>query len=124
VPVNMQDLERLLIAARPEPPSAFVDALEERLWPPASPRRRRRPRLVFAGAAAATALAGCLLVLGLAGLLPFTAGHTRPAVGGSRCQTVVVERWRRVPVFERARDGSLRLVHRWRQVPQAVRRCR
>ena len=116
------ELERLLRHARPEPRSAFVAEVRLALRGPPAARRRRPVQAVAVGWALAGSLALGGLVLSVVGLLPLTSGERAQAV--RKCETVLVERTERRPVFERMPDGELRVRHVMSHTPRYVRRCR
>lgn len=116
------ELERLLRQARPEPRPAFVAELRLALLAPPAARDHRRVQVVVLGWAMAGALALGGVVLSVVGLLPLTSGERAQAV--RRCETVLVERSERRPVFERTPGGELRVKRVLSQTPRYVRRCR
>lgn len=116
------ELERLLRRARPEPRPAFAAELRRTLFPPPVERRRHRVQAVVVGWALAGSLALGGLVLSVVGLLPLTSGDRAQA--GRDCETVLVERALREPVFERAPGGELRVRRVLVREPRWIRRCR
>jgi hypothetical protein len=119
----LDDLERLLRAARPAPPAAFVCDLERSLVgrPPRQPDRRRL-RVLVAGSGLAAGLAAVAAVLAVAGLLPFTSSAGR-ADAGQNCRTIQVERIERHPYFVHAGDRGLQVRFQVERVSRQVRRC-
>jgi hypothetical protein len=122
-----RDLERRLVAARPEPPAGFVDELEAALFrPPRAARARPRPRRawhpMFAAGAAAAALGAVVLVLSLLGLSPLQRGGGDP-VSAEGCQTVLVPRTVIKPTLILGDDGQLRVEDRKVREMQQVKRC-
>lgn len=115
-----EDMDRLLRAARPDPRSDFVDALERRILP--EPRQRRTPRLVAAFSMVA-ALGSVLALLGIAGALPSLFRSERPASAKDDCRIVIVKRIERRPHFVTGRDGQLHLKYQRQPVRRPVRRC-
>jgi hypothetical protein len=113
-------MDRVLRAAKPEPPSDFVDALERRILP--EPRHRRTPRLVAAFSTVA-ALGSVLALLGIAGALPSPFRSERPASAKDDCTIVIVERIERRPHFVTGRDGQLHLKYQRPPVRRPVKRC-
>jgi hypothetical protein len=77
---------------------------------------------VVVGWALAGALALGGLGLSVVGLLPLTSGDRAQA--GRDCETVLVERVERRPVFERGPGGELRVRRVLVRAPRWVRRCR
>ncbi len=121
----VDDIDRRLNEARPEPPADFVDQLEERLFP-APQRRRARPRrpVILAGALAAATLAIAIAILSLAGALPGALNRDDPVRATERCRTVMVPTVVRRPRFVVGRDGELRVIHRRVVEERPQRRCR
>jgi hypothetical protein len=118
------DLERLLRAARPAPPAAFVCELERSLaGRPAKKPDRRRVRVLVAGSGLAAGLAAVAVLLAVAGLLPFTSSADR-ARAGEDCRITRVERIVRRPYFVRDREGEFEVRFRGEQVPRLIRPCR
>ena len=111
-------VEELLRRSRPEPGGEFVEALERRLIPPE--RHSRRP--LFAGAAAAAALACTVLALSLAGVGPL-GGADHGVQAGSNCRFVSVIRHEKSPVVVPLPDGQTTLELRERAVKRQVKRC-
>ena len=123
---DIDDLERLLRAARAAPPPVFVCELERSLVrrPARKPDRGRvRVRVLVAGSGLAAALAAVAVLLAVAGLLPFTSSAGR-ARAGEDCRIAQVERIVRRPYFVRDREGKLQVRFRVEPVPRLVRRCR
>jgi hypothetical protein len=121
---DIDDLERLLRAARPAPPAAFVCELERSLaGRPARKPDRRRGRVLVAGSGLAAGLAAVAVLLAVAGLLPFTSSAGR-ARAGEDCQITRVERIERRPYFVRDSEGNFEVRFRLERVPRLVRRCR
>jgi hypothetical protein len=112
----------LLRHARPEPRPAFVAELRRSLFNAPVARDRRRVQAVAVGWALAGALALGGFVLSVVGLLPLTSGERAQAV--RHCETVLVERSERRPVFERTPGGELRVRRVLTHTPRYVRRCR
>ena len=120
---DIDDLERLLRAARPAPPAAFVCDLERSLaGRPARKPDRRRVRVLVAGSGLAAGLAAVAVLLAVAGLLPFTSSAGR-ARAGEDCRISQVERIERRPHFVRDREGKLQVRYRLERAPRLVRRC-
>ena len=115
----LDDMERLLREAKPEPRREFVEAIETELL--SERRRHRLPRLVAAGATV-TALGIVMTILGLLGTSPARLGGDRPAKAKDDCRTVMVERVERRPYVAVGQGGDLRIRYR----PERVRRpvCR
>ena len=121
---DLDDLERLLRAARPAPPAAFVGELERSLiGRPARKPERRRWRVLVAGSGLAAGLAAVAVLLAVTGLLPFTSSARR-ADAGENCRTVHVQRTERHPYFVRGSDGRLEVRFRVERVPGLAKRCR
>jgi hypothetical protein len=126
---DLDDLERLLRAARPAPPAAFVCELERSLaGRPARKPDSRRVRVLVAGSGLAAGLAAVAVLLAVAGLLPsgllpFTSSAGR-ARAGEDCRITRVERIVRRPYFVRDREGEFQVRFRVERVPRLVRRCR
>ena len=121
---DLDDLERLLRAARPAPRAAFVCELERSLvGRPARKPDRRRLRVLVAGSGLAAGLAAVSVVLAVAGLLPFTSSAGR-ADAGENCRTVQVERSERHPYFVRGSEGRFEVRFQAERVPRLARRCR
>jgi hypothetical protein len=121
---DIDDLERLLRAARPAPPAVFVCELERSLvGRPARKPDRGRVRVLVAGSGLAAGLAAVAVLLAVAGLLPFTSSAGR-ARAGEDCRIKRVERIVRRPYFVRDRDGEFEVRFRVERVPRLVRRCR
>jgi len=116
------DIERVLRAARPEPPAHFVYELEERLLP--RPQAPRRVPALFRGAAFVAGLAAVVAVLGVVGVLPFGLGADRTVNATDGCRTVMVQRTEKRPDFFVAKNGELRLRYRPQVVNRPVKRCR
>jgi hypothetical protein len=116
---GLDDMERLLREAKPEPRPEFVEAIETQLLP--ERRRHRAPRLVAAGAMVA-ALGIVVTILGLLGASPARLGGDHPAKAKDDCRTVMVERVERRPYVAVGQGGDLRIRYR----PERVRRpvCR
>lgn len=121
---STQELEGLLRAARPRPRPDFVRTLEASLPGPRAPVLPARWRLAFAACASAAALVAVVVVLGIVGALPFSAGAGKDAKAEQDCRIVFVERFERLPKLVRKRNGDLRVVHRLQRVQRAVKRCR
>lgn len=121
----MNRIEDHLRASRPEPDPEFAAGLEERLLE----RRESRFRLpsprhrgpLFAGAAAATAMASAALVLSLAGVGPLAAGEGSVSAD-EQCHWVTVKRTERVPEIVQ-RNGRTELRFSQRSVERRVKRC-
>jgi hypothetical protein len=119
-----EDLERLLRAGRPAPRPDFVRALERKLMPRRSPRRRLQLQVAIAGVGLAAMLAAMVIALSAAGLLPISLGGGSRAQAERDCRIVMVERTERVPRFVRDSKGVLMLRYDTRVVSRPVRRCR
>jgi hypothetical protein len=121
---DLDDLERLLRAARPAPPAAFVCELERSLvGRPARKPDRRRLRVLVAGSGLAAGVAAVAVLLAVAGLLPFTSSAGR-ADAGENCRTVQVERIERHPYFVHGSHGGFDVRFRAKRVPGLARHCR
>jgi hypothetical protein len=121
---DLDDLERLLRAARPAPPAAFVCQLEHSLvGRPVRKPDRRRLRVLVAGSGLAAGLAAVAVLLAVAGLLPFTSSAGR-AAAGENCRTMQVERSEPLPYFVRGSEGEFQVRFRVERVPRLVTRCR
>ena len=123
---DIDDLERLLRAARAAPSEAFVCELERSLVgrPARKPDRGRvRVRVLVAGSGLAAGLAAVAVLLAVAGLLPFTSSAGR-ARAGEDCRITPVERVERRPYFVRDGEGNFEVRFRVERVPRLVRRCR
>jgi hypothetical protein len=115
--------EQWLRANTPEPEPDFVRSLEARLFPPRRERApRRRPRPLFAGAAAALAGAAVVLLLALGGVGPLGSSSSDSGQATSGCRYVTVNRKVRVPVIVE-RKGNPTLEYRTKLVHQRVKRC-
>jgi hypothetical protein len=120
---DIDDLERLLRAARPAPPAVFVCDLERSLvGRPVGKPDRRRLRVLVAGSGLAAGVAAVAVLLAVTGLLPFTSSAGR-AHAGQNCRTKHVERIERHPYFVRS-DGELQVRFRVERVSRLVRTCR
>ena len=85
--------------------------------------QRRSPRILTA-AGFAGAIAGLLLVLGIAGVRPFGTGGTSPAQADRQCRTVMKFTAVRRPVFTMDAQGRPHLSYRVESVSRPVIRCR
>src|SRR4051812_373796 len=92
---ELHELERMLRAARAAPRAEFVRELERALADrePVRPERRR-VRVLVAGSGLVAALAVIVVVLAVAGLLPFGSSGGR-AQAGEDCRIMRVERTER-----------------------------
>jgi hypothetical protein len=121
---DLDDLERLLRAARPAPPALFVCELERSLAGRSSRKPdSRRVRVLVAGSGLAAGLAAVAVLLAVAGLRPFTSSAGR-AHAGEDCRITRVERLERRPHFVRDSEGKVQVRFRVEQVPRLIRRCR
>lgn len=114
-----EEPESFLRDRRPEPRREFVDQLEDRLMASASPRSARLTLTLCV--AAATAI--LLVVLGVAGTLPLGLGSDEPVRATDDCETVIVERTKRQPVFKVDREGKLEVTYRNGRLQRPERRC-
>jgi hypothetical protein len=112
-------VEELLRRSRPEPGGEFVESLERHLFPPPQ-RHSRRP--LFAGAAAAVALAFTALALSLAGVGPL-GGSDHGVQAGSNCRFVTVIRHEQSPVVVPLATGQTTLELHERPVQRRIKRC-
>jgi hypothetical protein len=118
------DLERRLIAARPEPPAYFVRDLEASLFavPQPEPARRRASwRPVFAAGAVTAALGLVVLLLSLVGMSPLQGRHDPAAAEG--CVTLSEPRWVTRPTLVPDGHGGLRTENRKTKIYRQVTRC-
>jgi hypothetical protein len=116
-----EELEQRLIAARPRPNPAFVDALEQELLPARSSKWSRwRTRVAALGAAGA--LATMLLVFGLTGTSPLGGGSDVRA--GDDCRFVERHVDVYLPEASVDRQGQPQLRFVKRTVPRQIKRCR
>ena len=117
-----QSADAWLRAARPRPDRAFVEQLEDRLFPSPQPRRSFVFRPAFAGGLLAGGLAAVAVILGLAGGGPLGSGdHAGQAQ--SNCHFVAVRQHVRVPVLVQKADGP-HIVYQQRVETRNVKRCR
>jgi len=119
------ELERRLIAARPEPPGYFVRELEASLFAAPDPERARRRaawRPVFAAGAVTVALGLVALVLSLVGLSPLQGGGNDPAAAEG-CVTVSEPSWVTRPALVPDKHGGLRTANRKTKIYRQVTRC-
>jgi hypothetical protein len=121
---DIDDLDRLLRAARPAPPAAFVCELERSL----AGRLARKPdnwrvRMLVAGSGLAAGLAAVAILLAVGGLLPFTSSAGR-ADADEDCPITHVERIERRPYLVHDSEGKLQIRYRLERAPRLVRRCR
>ena len=125
---ELRDLERLLRDARPEPRPEFVRQCRAALFPerPRVVRPLARPRLRFllgAGGLAAS-VAALLLVLSIAGLLPFGLRGDERVNADADCTTVVKVYRERRPVLAIDERGNFVVRHELQLVRKPVKRCR
>ena len=117
-------LQRLLRAARPEPPPDFVRELERSLTRRRPVRRERgRLRVLVAGSGLAACLAAITVALAVAGLLPIGSSEEH-AEADEHCTITMVERVQRRPTFVRDGDGRYQIHYRLERAPRLVKRCR
>lgn len=119
---DVTEAEALLRRARPVPSEATVSAMEQRLLG-RSQAARRRPRLALAGLGFSGALAAVVVVAGLAGVQPWTAGDDR---AGARQDCVVSTVTTTTPTgtIVEGEDGQPRVVTVPEPQTREIKRCR
>lgn len=119
-------VEVQLRTSRPRPDPAFVEALEQRLFP-RQPVPQRRPLFrwpTLAGGLAVAATAAGLLLAGLAGGGPLAPNGSDAGSASSRCHTAPAHRLERQPVVFMNARGRLAVRYEKRMVTREVTRCR
>ena len=122
-PRSYDELERQLIAARPEPPARFVRDLEASLFLRPEPERSRRRawRPALAAAVTTAALGAVVLVLSLIGLSPVQGGDDPASARG--CVTISEPRWIVRPTLVLTKSGEFRMEERRTKIYRQVTRC-
>lgn len=120
---DIEDAERLLVAARPVAREQFVASTESDLFGRRA-RGRRAPRAAIAAFGISGLVAAVFLVAGLAGSGPIAPGGSDEVRARQDCQTTTVRRAKPVGEVRADPSGQATVVTRDRLVPEAVRRCR
>jgi hypothetical protein len=122
------DVERLLRDARPKPRPEFVEQCAAALFAerPRVVVRRLPPRvrLLLPAGGLAALLAALILILGIAGQLPFGLQGDGRVKAKSDCRTVVKVQRERRPVLAIDERGNIVVRHEVQLVRRPVKRCR
>jgi hypothetical protein len=118
------ELEKLLVDARPEAPTAFVRELEASLFAAPEPERARWRAWspVLAAGAVTLAFALVALVLSLGGLSPLQRGGDDPA-SAEGCITLYEPQWVMRPTLVPDKAGGFRMASRRTTIYRKVTRC-